>query len=175
MAKGFVVPSNEVLITGRPLVIELKLETATGVHPGMLVTRDSSGTNIEVCDATEKPIGWVGYGQAHPNYLPTNIDTDYAVNSFVPILFGGNFVISGIVASTGDVDIGDYVIPAADGEVSEAAAISGTIASGDTTVLSTAADGALVTGVGSAPVGGIIVGIAVGEQTAGRCAISSLI
>jgi len=155
---GFKKPNNKIVAAGEPLVQELKVETATNMYPGRLVKKGTNDDDIVVNTASGMPVGWLGYEQTNPQYKPANVDTAYAANDYAAVLNGGGFVIVGRLASGESVNKGDLLVPAANGELQEADTLE--IASGSTTVTSTAANGDIITGhYGDAPV------VAVAEET----------
>jgi len=144
-------PNNKIVAQGEPLVEECKVESATNMYPGRLVKKGSSDSQIVVCGATDMPIGWLGYEQAAGPYKPSDVDTAYSANDFAPVLYGGKFVIVGRLASGEVVNKGDLLVPAANGELKKAETLQ--IASGGTSVTSTAANGDIITGhYGDAPI-----------------------
>jgi len=141
---GFRKPNNKIVVAGNPLVQELKVETATNMYPGRLVKKGTNDDDIVVCGATDKPIGFLGYEQSHAAYRPTNVDTAYSAGDRAPVLCGGNFVVVARLANGENVSKGDWLVPAANGELKAASAL--TVDSGGVAVTSTAANGAIISG-----------------------------
>ncbi|MHC1597236.1 MAG: hypothetical protein ACXQT3_02855 [Methermicoccaceae archaeon] len=117
------------VLAGSPVVEELKLgsnATAAKMLPGALVARDASDEKIKENDvATTKPIGWLGYEQAHPDYKPANITTAYAAGDFAPVVAGAGTVLIGKVAKGFTAAKGDLLIPWSDGELAVATRVGG--------------------------------------------------
>lgn len=148
-------PSGRIVAVGDPLVDELKVETATNMYPGRLVKKGTNDDDIVVCDASGKPVGWLGWEQAAGPYRPSTIATAYGADDWAPVLYGGHFVIKAKLANGENVSKGAFLVPAANGQVKEASAFE--VDSGGTSVTSSAANGAIISGeVGD----NIIVGIA---------------
>jgi len=141
---GLKKPTNKIVVGGEPLVQELKVETATNMYPGRLVTKGTNDDDVVVCGATDKPIGWLGFEHTQPAYRPADVDTIYAQNDQAAVLNGGHFFIVGRLASGENVSKGDWLVPAANGELKAASAL--TVDSGATTVTSSAANGAIISG-----------------------------
>ena len=139
-------PTNDVYAGGRdPVVEEFVVETATTMYPGRLVQVGTNPNDVVVCAAGANPIGWLGYSHCNASYKPDTVDTIYEASDRVPVLRGGGFYIVGsLLNGVGAVTKGQQLIPAAGGEVTTAAAL--TIDSGSTAVLSSAANGALISG-----------------------------
>lgn len=133
-----------VLVVGDPLYETLTVETVTNVKPGRLCKKDSGDKAIEVCGAGNDPIGVIGYEKTPNDSKPADIDTAYAADADCAVYIGGAFVFMGILASGESVARGAALIPAANGELAAAAAL--TIDSGATGVTSSAANGAIISG-----------------------------
>jgi hypothetical protein len=100
---GYQSPNNRIVMGGSPLIQELKVETATGCVPGALVTRGTNDDDLKVADGLGAVIGWLGYEQANPAFMPSDIDTAYAANDQAPVISGaGNliFMPAGLAAGT---------------------------------------------------------------------------
>lgn len=139
-------PVNGVYAGGKdPLVEEFVVETAAFCYPGRLVKKDTNVNDIEVCGATDDPLGWLGYEHANPVYQPATRDTLYTATHRAPVLSGGGFYIrASLLNGVGAVTKGTRLYAAANGEVTTGAALS--IDSGTTAVLSTAANGPIISG-----------------------------
>lgn len=97
---GYVKPTNKIVVAGKPLVQELKVETATNMYPGRLVTKGTNDDDILVNTASTAVIGWLGYEQiTNPGFQPDTVDSIYTINAQAPVLNGGGFVIVGRLAS----------------------------------------------------------------------------
>lgn len=118
---GYQKPTNKILVAGNPLKQELKVETATNMYPGRLVTKGTNDDDIIVNTASTAVIGWLGYEQiTNPGFQPDTVDTIYAANAQAPVLSGGNFVIVGRLASGQSVAKDAKLIAAAAGELTAA-------------------------------------------------------
>ncbi len=153
---GVVKPTNKIVAGGTPLVQELMIETATNMYPGRLVKKGTNDDDIVVNTAAGNALGWLGYEQADPAFMPTDVDTAYAANDMAPILNGGHFYIVGRLASGQNVTKGTPLVAAANGELTAASGL--TVASGATQVTSSAANGAIL--AGTLGTQGIVVAIA---------------
>ncbi len=153
---GVVKPTNKIVAGGNPLVQELKVETATNMYPGRLVKKGTNDDDIVVNTAAGAAIGWLGYEQANPVFMPADVDTIYVQNDMAPVLNGGGFFVVGRLASGQNVTKGTPLVGAANGELIAATALS--VATGATQVTSSAANGAIITG--SLGAQGVIVAIA---------------
>lgn len=162
---GYIAPSNAILVAGNPLIQFLKVETATNMYPGRLVITGTNDDDITVCGAAGLAIGWLGYEQSHKNHRPATVDTIYLINAQVAVLNGGGFVIMASLKNGETVVKGSPVVAAASGEVSLAAAMTVTVATGTTAVVSDKAQpDEAVTGSLSAT--GVVVGWAEEGMTA---------
>lgn len=153
---GVVKPTNKIVAGGTPLVQELKVETATNMYPGRLVKRGTNDDDIVVNTEGGNALGWLGYEQTNPVFMPTDVDTIYAQNDMVAVLNGGHFYVVGRLASGQNVTKGTPLVGAANGEL--AAAVGLTVATGATQVTSSAANGAIISGTLGTQ--GIVVAIA---------------
>jgi hypothetical protein len=154
-------PTNKIVAAGKPLVMELNVETATNMYPGRLVIKGTNDNEVKVCGAAGISVGWLGYEQVtNAGYMPTDVNTIYAAGAQAPVLYGGGFVVVASLAENNIIVKGDRLVAAANGEVSKAAAAV-TIA-GDTDVKSSAAAAPIS---GTVPEGGIVVGIAMETVT----------
>lgn len=97
---GYQKPTNKIVVAGKPLVQELKVETATSMYPGRLVTKGTNDDDVIVNTASTAACGWLGYEQiTNPGFQPDTVDTIYTINAQAPVLSGGGFVIVGRLAS----------------------------------------------------------------------------
>lgn len=117
---GVETPTNKIIAGGRPLTQELKVETATNMYPGRLVTKGTNADDIIVNTASTSPIGWLGYESTNPVFMPDTVDTIYVINSQAAVHSGGNFFVVGRLASGQNVTKGAKLIPAANGELTAA-------------------------------------------------------
>lgn len=118
---GYVKPTNKIIVAGKPLVQELKVETATNMYPGRLVTKGTNDDDVIVNTASTAVIGWLGYEQiTNPGFQPDTVDTIYTVNAQAPVLNGGGFVIVGRLASGQSVAKDAKLIGTAAGELTAA-------------------------------------------------------
>lgn len=120
---GYTTPLNKILMNSSPLFLkqELKIETATGCVPGALVRKGTNDDDVVAGDSTGPVIGWLGYEQCHPSFMPDNITSAYAAGAQAPVLSGaGNLLwmpgglAAGTVAAKGDplLSWGAKVVPA---------------------------------------------------------------
>jgi len=142
---GFTKPTNRIIGAGKPLVQELKIETATSMYAGRLVKKGTNDDDIVVNTANNSsPIGWLGWEQANPAFRPSTVDTIYVTDAMAPVVSGGGFTIVARLASGQSVVKGAPLVAAASGELTAATITS--VATGATTVTSSAANGAIITG-----------------------------
>lgn len=153
-------PVNKIVVAGSPLVMQQKIENATTMYPGRLVIKGTADDDVVTCGAAGICTGWLGYEQANPAFMPTDVNTIYTVNDQAPVLFGGGFVIVASLADSNVVVKGDRLVAAASGEVAKAAAA--VTKAGSTTVTGSADDAPIS---GTVPEGGIVVGIAMETVT----------
>lgn len=156
---GVTTPTNSIIAGGKPLVQELKVETATNMYPGRLVKKGTADDDIVVNTAAGAALGWLGYEQTDPVFMPDDVDTIYAANAQAAVLFGGGFLITGSLASGQSVVKGDRLVAAASGELTIAVAAIATTGSATASVV----DATTPTIDGSVGSDGIIVAIA--QQT----------
>lgn len=110
-------PTNKISMGRVPIIQELKVETATTMYPGRLVTKGTNPDDIIVNTASTAPIGWLGYEQTAPVYMPATVDTIYAQNDQAAVLSGGGFYVVASLASGQNVTKGAMLKPAAAGEL----------------------------------------------------------
>lgn len=131
-------PTNAVLVGDcKPLLENLKVETATQMFPGRLVEKGTNDDDIVVNPVNNpNPVGWLGYEQTHKNDRPATVDTIYVAGDWATVLSGGNFRILGRLASGQSVNKGDQLCGAASGELTAATAMTITVATGTVAVTS---------------------------------------
>lgn len=71
-------PKNQIVVSGKPDVQYLNIETATNCYPGRLVKKGTHDNDLVVCSAGAAAIGVLGYEQAAKMYRPATRDTIYA-------------------------------------------------------------------------------------------------
>lgn len=111
-------PTNKIVLAGRPAIIEeCEIETVSGMKPGVLVTKDTTDDQIEVCTGSLYPTGVLGYEDTNMLYRPATVDTIYAVTSRAAVLSGGGFIFYGWMAAEASADVkkGDPLVPGAAG------------------------------------------------------------
>ena len=113
-------PTNKISMGRVPIIQELKVETATTMYPGRLVTKGTNPDDVIVNTASTKPIGWLGYEQTAPVFMPATVDTIYAQNDHAAVLSGGGFYVVASLASGQNVTKGAQLVPAAAGELKAA-------------------------------------------------------
>ncbi|MBP2030362.1 hypothetical protein J2755_001296 [Methanohalophilus levihalophilus] len=121
---GVVKPANKIVAGGKPLEQELKIETATNMYPGRLVKKGTNDDDMIVNTAAGATLGWLGYEQTNPVFMPTDVDTVYVQDDMAAVLYGGGFLIVGRLASGQNVTKSARLKAAANGEL--AAGIVGT-------------------------------------------------
>lgn len=103
VVSGYVTPANKIVVAGHPLIQELKVESATEAYPGRVVMRGTNDDDIKVTDGIGVAIGFLGYENTFPAFMPTNIRTAYAANDQSTVLSGAQTVIfmpSGLALGT---------------------------------------------------------------------------
>lgn len=153
-------PTNKIVAAGDPLVMQQKIETVANCYPGRLVIKGTNDDDVAVCGAAGISVGWLGYEQANPAFMPATVDTIYVVNDQAPVLYGGGFVIVASLADSNVVVKGDRLVAAASGEVAKAAAA---VTKAGSTQVTGSADDCPISG--TVPEGGIVVGIAMETVT----------
>lgn len=113
-------PTNKIIAGGEPLKQELKVETATNMYPGRLVTKGTNPDDIIVCTAATPAIGWLGYEQTNPVFRPDTVDTIYAANAQAAVHNGGHFYVVASLAQGQNVTKDAKLIAAAAGQVTAA-------------------------------------------------------
>lgn len=155
-------PTNKILAAGKPLIMELNVETATNMYPGRLVIKGTNDNDMVVCGAGGISVGWLGYEQVtNAGYMPTDVNTVYAANAQAPVLYGGGFVVVASLADNNVIVKGDRLVAGANGEVTKA--LAATVTTGSTSASATSAATPTVTG--AVGIGGIVVGIAMETVT----------
>lgn len=142
---GLVKPANGVLVAGKPIRIELTVETSANVIPGRLVKLGSNQGKVVVNTAGAEPLAWVGYESSGIGTgAPIDKTTAYGAGTRVPLMLGGDFIVVGRLASGQNVAAGTLLVADANGCLKAASAM--TIATGATQVTSSSANGAIVSG-----------------------------
>ena len=113
-------PTNKITMGRVPIIQELKVQTADYVYPGRLATKGTNPDDIIVNTASTSPIGWVGYEQTAPVYMPATVDTQYAANDQVAVLSGGGFMVVARLTKGQNVTKGAKLIPDASGNLKAA-------------------------------------------------------
>lgn len=137
---------------------DYKVGTASNVRTGRLVARDGSDKKVKAAadGANSGLVGWVEArvvaddGSAAFDY---DRDSDFSADDIVHVLGGPGVIVNARLANGENVTQGDYLVPAAGGELKAAATLS--VDSGTTAVTSTAANGEII--AGSVPRDGAIV------------------
>lgn len=115
---GFKKPLNKIVVLGEPKVQEQKIETATNMYAGRLVTKGTNDDDIVVADGRGPVLGWLGFEHGyHANLRPADVDTIYTIDAYGPVLYDGDFVIVGSMAAGTAVDKGDKVASWTAGQV----------------------------------------------------------
>lgn len=128
-------PTNAIVAKGDPflndMVLHLKVETATSCKPGRLVKKGTTDADIVVNTTKNDPYGWLGYEQGYAvvknneSGVNNSVDGTYAENDLAPVIIGGDIVIVGSLATDNSCVPGDYLYPAASGELQTITNISG--------------------------------------------------
>ena len=136
---GLPTPTGKIVVAGEPpIVLERTIETVTNCYPGRLVKKGTTDRDVVVNDAG-LPVGWLGYEQAGTAIRPATPATIYVVGDEAPVVKGGGFIILAKLATSQTIVAGDRLVPAADGMLQKATALSVTVATGAVAVLSTGA------------------------------------
>lgn len=136
-----IAPANAIVVSGRPNVTELLIETVTSMYPGRLVKKGTADKQVLVNTAAGLSCGILGYEQCSPdkNTKPATVDTIYTA-VWAPVLDIQSDVVYNCRLKNGEnVAKGAALVAAASGELKAASALSVTVASGTTTVTSTSA------------------------------------
>lgn len=129
-------PDNSIIIDGHPFLETLKVEVATQMFPGRLVKKGTNADDIVCCVAGDhNPVGWLGYHDTIKGHQPATVDTVYLINAQVAVL-SGVFRMLGMLAAGQTAVKGDPLVPAANGQLQVASAMTVTIANGTIAVLS---------------------------------------
>ena len=106
-----------IVVEGKPLVDERIVETATNMIPGRLCTKGTASQQIIVCTATLFPMGWIGFEHTSARFRPADIATAHAANDVASVLYGGHFVVQGVLTISQTIVDGDILVPAAAGNL----------------------------------------------------------
>jgi hypothetical protein len=104
---GYKEPSYSIRISGEPLRVDYKVETATNCYPGRFVARGTNDDDIVVADITKKVIGILSYETTTGGDKPTTISTAYGAGDWATVYTGSNAVVlsslgAGFKAEKGD-------------------------------------------------------------------------
>jgi len=146
-------PSNTVVVSPTPntRIRDYQVETATNMYAKRLVKWGTGTNDISVCGADEMPIGVLGWEDCNDAYRPSTITTIYVAGNRAPVISGQGTIVQLRLADNQVIVRGDQLIPAANGEVVKASAL--TTDSGSTAVTAPSSSGAIISGdVGDAPV-----------------------
>jgi len=129
---GFKKPTNKIVVVGEPKVQEQKIGgTVTNAKPGRLCAASGNDDDIVVGDGILPVLGWIGFEQGyHAKTRPANVDTAYAANDYVPVLYDGDFVIISSLAPGFSVKKGDRLASWGNGELAKAMKVNGGVAIG---------------------------------------------
>lgn len=111
-------PSSKIILSGTPTKSEeAKVETATGMVPGVLVKKGSTDDDVVVGTAVTNITGVLGWEETNPLQRPADFDTAYAANARAKIHRGGGFEFYGWLGTgcTADITKGDPLIADASG------------------------------------------------------------
>ena len=166
---GYTAPAN-ITVWKRGVftrIVNRKVETGSAnVVPGACVVNGSSVGEVGLAGAAATaPIGWISFEDTPGQYIDGHsITTAFASDDIVAIVSGPGTGVQAVLATSQTIVEGDFLIAKANGQVGKAAAMTVTIASGTTTVLSDKAqpDEAVAGGYGAE---GIILGTAAESVT----------
>lgn len=153
---GLIKPTNKLVVTGKPKVQELNVETATNVIAGRLAKKGTNDDDVVVATAGCVPAGWIGYENTAPVYQPDDMDTEYAQGDKIAVLRGKEFALISKLASGESVNKDDPLVTAGDGMLKAASDLA--VSSGSDTA--SAVDGTTPALEGSVPPEGPIVAYA---------------
>lgn len=162
---GWRTPTNKIVFGGTPLVQELKIETATNCYPGRLVCKGTNDDDVVVADGLKPVCGILGYEQANPAFMPTNMTTLYTANDQAPVLSGSGFLAKlpgGLLAGTVAAK-NDPILSWANGQVVPAGEFGGKYAL--KIPFTQSSDAALDTGI-ELPAGVLVTGALIQVTTA---------
>lgn len=118
---NMVIPSNKIVVDSTNLHLQTKkVETATNVYPGRLVTQGTNDDDIAVCGSAGEALGWAGYEHTAKKYRPALVTTIYQANDQIGVIYGNGIVLVGSLASGQTVDKGTRLMADANGELSGA-------------------------------------------------------
>jgi hypothetical protein len=109
--------TKDTVVDGDAIFETLTVETATGVHSGLIVKCDSSDTAVELADANDLAVGVCGYLNSPADSQPTDVDTAYATDADAAVIYGGDCVLMMELALGFSVAKGDTLIAWTDGQV----------------------------------------------------------
>lgn len=104
------------VIEGKSTISYYNIETVADMKPGVLVQRDTTDYDIEVCGADGAATGVLGYGSCNASDKPETRDTIYVVGAEAPVHSGGGFYARVRVSSQAYTK-GDPLAPGAAGIV----------------------------------------------------------
>ena len=132
---GVSAPSQHLIVVdGKPLVDERIVETATNMIPGRLCKKGTASQQIIVNTAAAFPMGWIGFEHSSSRFKPADIDTAYAANDVVAVLYGGHFVVQGLLTTSQTIVDGDVLVPAANGLLQKGTVLVATSGASTTTL-----------------------------------------
>jgi hypothetical protein len=179
--KGYTKPANKIIVFNpyaKLPTVECKIHTATNCIPGRLAAVYSNAdAEVVVNTVNNTPIGWFGFEATNPKYTvgaEMAITDEYEVDAIVAIHNGPGIVFVGHVANGQHIYRGNVLCAAADGELTAATAIVGTIPSGSTSLLSSSSV-PTITMAGGLPPQGLPVAIAEAEINASGAAATGCV
>lgn len=115
--------THSIVVGGLPLYMEIEAATSSAILPGDLVQFNNPGTDCTVKEGQADSTTVIGVADISPQSATTpprggDRTTAYAAGDQVKIVRGPLTIMLRIAASA-DIACGDYVQPAASGEVSE--------------------------------------------------------
>jgi hypothetical protein len=116
---AMVKPTNKIVWDSINLHMETKkVETATNVYPGRLVTKGTNDDDVVVNTDGGAAVGWAGYLNTAKNYRPATVDTIYAQNDQIAVIYGPGMGVVGRLAELQNVAKGALLYAFANGELS---------------------------------------------------------
>jgi len=112
-------PTNKIVVDSTNLHETTKnVETATNVYPGRLVMKGTNDDDIIVCDgSTAHAVGWASYEHTAKKYRPATVDTVYAENAKIAVVWGPGIRVLARINACPAITVGMLLKAGADGTV----------------------------------------------------------
>ena len=111
---GYLAATDKIILAGQRSSVELEVETATSMVPGVLVKIGTTNNEIVVNDG-DGAFGWLGYEDTPVMYRPANIDATYAAQDRAAVVFGPGIVLRAKLANGTNISMGDRLVATAAG------------------------------------------------------------